>query len=935
MAPAPKPRDRWRNAKRRVLRRLADRTTRRRLLLVFVTLVAIGSLAAVKGLIGYYVFSSRTTRFEVALGIAALVAAVFALGERKVASALEARFNRDTRKHREALAQLRDELALVPDRAQLTRQLVTRFDELFGTTGTALYLDDGEAYAVAAWSGPQEPQPLPYDDAAVVALRAQHAPYAPPEDGSALATPLAWPLRSRGHLIGILAAGEHDYLESFDALEIEAVEAVADAAAANLALIDPALTVHLVRTPNNLPPAPGTFVGRARELAECREILAQARILTLTGFGGAGKSRLAHKLAEEALASRRGGVWWVEVADVADDAHLHAAVAAALGAKETDGGPISAAALARRCGDGGTLIVLDTCEHLRSACARLAADILRENARVAVLATSQSPLGVPGERDYAVPPLTLPETDDDAEWERSDAVRLFVERARLVVPGFAPGPAERADVIAIVRELDGIPLAIELAAARAKLLSLAAIREHLVESLRILAGGDHADARHETMRASLAWSYDPLAEGEQRLLRRLSVFAGGFTLEAAAAVAAGGGDALDALDPIGRLVEASLLLVARRGDDEPRYHIPETLRQFLAERLGLDADAGEIRARHARYYVALAERETGALHGGDMHHALARLDHESANLAAAHAWCMRQPGGGDAALALAHALAPYWRDRGLLSRGRDRTEEALRHPGAAAGALRAEVLLDLAELSRLAGDASEAMALCTQAESAAKSLAADELACRALAQRALALSQDGAHEEARLGLEEAVAHARRLGNATLLRSVLDDLGEVLGGAGRWQEAAAAVDESLALARRGDDAAALHVALRDAARVAVERNDLARARSLMREAIDLALSSHSHVDGEADLEVAAALALAVADHARAARFAGAAEAAAASIGRAQPVGGNGGAAAHAQAQRAALGDVEYAVAREGGHRLKLAAALDEARAWLAG
>ena len=918
-----------------MLRRLADRTTRRRVLLVLVTLVAIGSLAAVKGLIGYYVFSSRTTRFEVALVVAAAVAAVFALGERKVASALEARFNRNTKKHREALAQLRDELALMPDRAQLTQQLVARFDELFGTTGTALFLDDGKTYAVAAWSGPQPPLPLPYDDAAVVALRAQHAPYVPPESGSALATPLAWPLRSRGHLIGILAAGEHDYLESFDALEIEAVEAVADAAAANLALIDPALTVHLVRTPNNLPPAPGTFVGRARELAECHGILAQTRILTLTGFGGAGKSRLAHKLAEEALATRRGGVWWIEVADVADDAHLYAAVAAAIGAKQSDDGAISAAALARRFGDGGTLLVLDTCEHLRAACARLATDLLRENPRVAVLATSQSPLGVHGERDYAVPPLAFPEVDDAAEWEKSDAARLFVERARLVVPGFAPGPAELADVIAIVRELDGSPLAIELAAARVKLMSLAAIREHLVESLRILAGGDRADARHETMRASLAWSYDPLAEGEQRLLRRLSVFVGGFTLEAAAAVAAGGGDALDALDPIGRLVEASLLLVARQGDDEPRYHMPETLRQFLAERLERDSDAGEIRARHARYYVALAERETAALHRRDMLRALARLDRESANLAAAHAWCMRQADGGDAALALAHALAPYWRDRGLLSRGRERSEEALRHPAAATAALRAEVLLDLAELARLSGDASAAMALCTQAEAVAQSLAADELACRALAQRALALSKDGAHEQARHALDDAVAHARRLGNSTVLRSTLDDLGEVLGDAGRWQEAAAAVDESLALARRGDDAAALHVALRDAARVAVERNDLARARSLMREAVDLALSSTAHVDGEADLEVAAALASAAADHAHGARFAGAAEAAAAAMGNAHALHGNGAAAAHTRAQRAALGDVEYAVAREGGHRLKLAAALDEARAWLAG
>lgn len=937
MATPSLPRDRWRNAKRRVFRRLADRTTRRRILLVLATVLVVGVLAAIKGLIGYFVFSSRTTRVEVALVVAAAVAATFALCERKVASALEARFNRNTRKHREALAQLRDELAEVPERKQVEQRLVARFDELFATAGTALYVDSGEAYAVAAHSHRGECPPIEYGDPLVTALRMKHVPVVPADVGSEVHAPLAWPLRSRGHLIGILAAGEHDYLESFDATEIEAVEAVADAAAANLALLDPALTVHLVRTPNNLPPALGSFVGRERDLAECREVLEQTRFLTLTGFGGAGKSRLAHRLAEDALSSRRGGVWWIELADVTDEAHVMLAVAAAIGMPESNGGPLTAAKVARHCGDGGVLIVLDTCEHVRAACAKLAGDLLRESPRLALLATSQSPLGVPGERDFAVPPLEVPDPDADADVSaRCDGVRLFVERARLVVPGLAPSPAELADIVAIVRAIDGIPLAIELAAARTKLLSLAAIRAHLADSLGILAGGDHADARHETMRASLAWSYDPLEEMEQRLLRRLSVFANGFTLDAAAHVAAGAEDALAVLDPVGRLVESSLVLVARYGAEDPRYHMPETLRQFLTERLDRDEDVAEIRRRHARYYVSLGQRETTALHHRDMAPALARLDREAANLATAHAWCMRAPDGGELALALAHALAPYWEDRGLLLRGREQTRAALAHPGAAtATRLRAEALLDLARLDRACGDRAALAAGIADALEVARTPGFDDILCRALALSALAREDEDDVEGAKRALNDAIAIARRAGDASVLRAVLDDAGEVLGSAGLWQEAAAAVDESLALARTADDAAALHAALREAARVAAGRRDIAPARALLREAVDLALASHAQLDGEHDLEVAAVLATAAEDHARAARYAGAADAAATAMGTARHLSGNGIAAASLAAQRAALGAVAHAIAYEGGHRLALAAALAEAQDWLAG
>ncbi len=267
----------WRQfVRRRVLHRLADRRLRRRMVLVLVTVASIGMLAAAKGLIGYYVFQQKSTRFEVALLIVGLVAGAFAIGEKRLASALEARFTRNTRKHREGLAALADELATLTDRGELERRLVARFDALFATTGTVLYIGDGEhGFAVAAHSCAESPALLVPDDPLVVRLRDSHKPVAPQDVDSAVVAPLAWPLRARGRLIGVLAAGEHEYIETFDAREVEGVTALADAAAANLALLDPALVAHAPHgTPNNLPHGAG-HVRRPR--ARARPVHGAAR----------------------------------------------------------------------------------------------------------------------------------------------------------------------------------------------------------------------------------------------------------------------------------------------------------------------------------------------------------------------------------------------------------------------------------------------------------------------------------------------------------------------------------------------------------------------------------------------------------------------------------------------------------------------------------
>jgi non-specific serine/threonine protein kinase len=924
-----------RPVRRRIVRYFADRTKRRRMLLVTVTLVAFGLLAAAKGIIGYYVFATKSTRFEVGLAILALLAAAFVLVERRVARALESRFTRNTQKHRAALAALVDEIAVIGDRAQLEQRLVARFDELFGTTGTVLLVGGaGRPFGVVAGANAGIPSSVGDDDPAVVRLRSAHAPVAPTDLGSPIAAPLVWPLRVRGQLIGMLASGEHDYIESFDAGEIEGITALADAAAANLALLDPSL-VTAPGTPHNLPPQLASFIGRERELAQCRQLLQESRLLTLTGFGGAGKTRLAHRLAEDVLDRFPGGVWWVELGGLPDADHLPSAVAAVVGVPEMQG--VSATqGLAQRFGNRSVLLVLDTCEHVRGGCTRLVEELAGACGKLAVLATSQEPLGVAGERDYPLPALSVPRRDDEIDAQtlaQSEAVRLFIDRARVAVPDFAPDARAIATIADVCRQLDGIPLAIELAAARVKFLALDAIRDHLDDRFRLLGGGNRMLARHQTMRASIDWSHDHLDADEQRLLRRLAAFAGSFTLSAAAKVAFDRDDALDVLDLATRLVDKSLLQVEHDGG-EPRYRMLVTMRQFAQEKLAASGDDTATRRRHRDYYVAFAEDAARALHGPAAREAGEALDREFDNLMVAHLFCAGDPHGGSDGMRLAHALELYWLDRGLLARGSQVAREALTHPDAAAPSRRrAELLLGAARHASICGDTAQARAWLEECVTLAGHLSAEDLRCRALALAGDVAQRTGDVAGARRALDEAINAARALGNAAVLRETLDDIGEFHRNAGDLDAAVAAIEESLALARNEMDQAALHVCLRDLARLALERRDLARARDLLREALELALATGARFDGENDLEVAGELAAACEAWPQAARFAGAADASAAAMGSARSMRDDAITAAFATAPRAAMGDEAFASAYTQGQRLRLADALTEARRFL--
>jgi predicted ATPase/class 3 adenylate cyclase len=418
---------------------------------------------------------------------------------------------------------------------------------------------------------------------------------------------------------------------------------------------------------NNLPAQLATFIGRERELAQVRALVGSCRLVTLTGAGGSGKTRLSLQVAADLLDGSGDGVWLVELAAVSGEDAVVPAMCGALGVAGGRGRP-SVEALADALAPQDVLIVLDNCEHLIGACAKAADAVLRRCPRVHLLATSREPLGIGGETIYRVPPLSLPAAGDGDVWaaEPSDAVTLFAERASEQGAGFAVDEETGPLVASICRRLDGMPLAIELAAARLRSLSLAALRDRLDQRFRLLTGGSRtALPRQQTLRATVEWSHSLLAAAEQVLLRRLSVFAESFDLDAAEAVCGFGDiEAFDVAGLLGSLVDKSLV-VAEPAGAALRYRLLETIRQFAAERLaGAGAEeAAAIAAAHCGYFLAVAEAAAPHLTGAGQDVRFARLDAEQANLRRAAEHAARDPDGTGQVLRFGVALRHYWTAR--------------------------------------------------------------------------------------------------------------------------------------------------------------------------------------------------------------------------------------------------------------------------------
>ena len=437
------------------------------------------------------------------------------------------------------------------------------------------------------------------------------------------------------------------------------------------------------------------LIGREREVATARAFLLDDAVplLTLTGPGGSGKTRLALAIADEMAGHFADGMAWVDLASLADPSLVPATVASALGVPPVPGVPI-VEEIARHLHPRQTLLLLDNCEHLLPAAAALVSSLLAACPAMQALATSRAPLHVRVEQELPVDPLPLPpaETSSLPVLQENEAIRLFVERTRAVAPGFALRDANAATVSAICRRLDGLPLAIELAAARAKVLSPEALLAQLSDRLRLLKGGPRdAPARQQTMRDAIAWSYGLLSPDEQALFRRLAVFTGGFTLAAAQAVAgADEGEPYALVDGVATLVNQSLLRRMENGV-EPRFGMLETIRELGIEKLAEHGEEARVRAAHAAHFVALAEQAEPHLRGPGQIAWLASLEAEHANCRAALDWLSARA-DWEPALRLAGAFGHFWRASAYIVEGRDHLDNLL---AMAAGTGDAEIAADV------------------------------------------------------------------------------------------------------------------------------------------------------------------------------------------------------------------------------------------------
>jgi len=597
------------------------------------------------------------------------------------------------------------------------------------------------------------------------------------------------------------------------------------------------------------PPAVSPLVGRADELRTLHGLVAGHGLVTVAGAGGIGKTRLAEGVArafgQGALAGAGDGVWWVELAGLNDPALVPVAVAQALGLNTGDGADATQAVLQALRGKA-VLLVLDNAEHLLEGVAAFVGNVRENLGKVRLLVTSQEVLRTADEQVYRLGPLSLPVGDDLAAVQASGAVELFVSRARLAQPRFELTDTNRAAVADICRRLDGIALAIELAAARLPLLGVGGLRARLDERFQVLTAGARAVMRrHQTLRAAVDWSHGLLTEHEQVVLRRLGVFTGGFTLEAAQDVVEDGRiDRWDVLEHLGALVDKSL--VAAEGEPLPRYRLLETTRLYALERL---ADAGETEAlllRHAQVYFALAELHDAdiAAHGRGAE-PLAQLDLERGNLLHALAWCDHDSASelaGEAAaigLRLAGALRYYWPSRALLPLGTRLTLAALaRSRSLPPDVHRCKALASAAQMSGWQG-------LVVQAEELAQEHLQTALHIGHGAGAATALSQLGhlaldasRFEEAEAHFTQGLAEARQLGLVRLEVALLNGLLALAAACRQPAEAAALGEQVLALQRQTGQAYNLTTTLLNVALTCLEHGDTARAHALVQEAAGL-------------------------------------------------------------------------------------------------
>jgi predicted ATPase/class 3 adenylate cyclase len=642
----------------------------------------------------------------------------------------------------------------------------------------------------------------------------------------------------------------------------------------------------LESVPNNLPVQLTSFIGRERELGEVKRLLASSRLLTLTGSGGTGKTRLSLQVGAELLDQFHDGVWFVEFGMIEDGALVAETVAAALDLRQEPERSL-VATLGGFCRNRSILLILDNCEHVVAACARLAETLLRSCPQLRILASSREPLGIAGENAWPLPPLSLPNhwrdiADGPDALERLmeyEAVRLFVDRASLARPGFHAKNENIAIITQICWRLDGIALAIELAAARIRVLTLQQIVERLDDRFHLLTTGSRtAVPRQQTLRSLIDWSHDLLSEPERVLLRRLSVFARGRTLESIEAVCSGGElETWQIVDLVTQLVDKSLIYVEKGPFKDARYYMLESIWDYANEKLVAAGEADTYRVRHLDYFSTYAEKISPQLRGPQQKEWLERAELEEVNFRFGIETSLEVPGELLKGLRLMTALQRYVEVRGLFKDARTMYTKVLEHPDAAArDAVRARGLAAAGRLAWLDDDMPATQALHTEAMEIYRELGDNRGVAQALADLGFHALDARDLPRAKELLEQASALAAPLGDSRLTSHINHIQGVMAAGEGNFSRAYERAQESLAIYQQIGDTWLCIIVDWNVGVNAAALGNYADSRTHLSRCLKTGLELGNRWGISYPLEALATLAVAERQYDRAARLFGAAE-----------------------------------------------------------
>jgi predicted ATPase/class 3 adenylate cyclase len=593
---------------------------------------------------------------------------------------------------------------------------------------------------------------------------------------------------------------------------------------------------------NNLPLQATPLVGREREVGEVCERLRQEdiRLLTLTGPGGTGKTRLALQAAADVLEDFEDGVFFVPLAAVTDPGLFYTEIAGALGLRES--GDVALEDLLKEyVVHRKLLLLLDNFEQILSA-VPLVGELLSAAPHLKVLATSRIPLGLYGEHDYAVPPLSVPDTKRLPPIEvlsQYEAVRLFIDRASAAKASFEITSENAPAIAEICARLDGLPLAIELAAARVRLLPPKVLLTRLANRLKLLTGGaKDLPARQRTLRGAIEWSHDLLEEGEKTLFARLAVFSGGRTLEAIEAVCDAEGDLpVDALDGVSSLLDKSLLLREETSEEESRFVMLETIHEYAREKLEQSGEAEEVSGLHAAYFLAFAEEAEPELEGPDQASWMERLEADLDNFRAALSWLL-EAGEAESALRTGGALWRFWKIRGHLSEGRRWLSAGLAAGDAAPAGVRARAMLGLGDLDVMQGDYPQGEEKLEASLALFRGAGDGRAEAQALNILGWIASERNDLERAEKLLEESLALGREAGTPVVIHNALNALATLATRRNDYARASVLWEEGLGMARAAGDVRGISIHTGNLGNLALTRNDFERAEALLREGREL-------------------------------------------------------------------------------------------------